>query len=41
MNSKTEENYEEVFSQLVKKIKIHSNLKSFFDIKIMSDFELR
>lgn len=40
MNSKTEENYEEVFSQLVKKIKIHSNLKSFFDIKIMSDFEL-
>ena len=40
MNSKTVQLYEEVFSQLVKKIKSHSNLKSFHDIKIMADFEI-
>lgn len=40
MSCKNEEMYNEVFSQLKKLIKLHSNSDNFSDIKIMDDFEL-
>ena len=40
MNSKTEENYNKVFSELVSLIKSNTSRKNFNDIKIMCDFEV-
>ena len=40
LNSKSEEIYNEVFYKIIQLIKYHTNLKSFEDIKIMSDFEI-
>lgn len=40
MSSKNEDLYKEVFTQLIRLIKSHSNFNNFADIKIMCDFEL-
>ena len=40
LSSKNQELYDEVFTQLIKFIKIHSNFNNFTDIKVMRDFEL-
>ena len=40
LNAKSEEIYNEVFEKIIVLVKSHTNLKSFKDIKIMSDFEI-
>ena len=40
LSSKSEEIYNEVFHKLVQLIKYHTNIKTFENIKIMSDFEI-
>ena len=40
LSSKSEEIYNEVFRYLVNLVKYHTNLKSYENIKIMSDFEM-
>ena len=40
LSSKSEELYTESFSQLIRLIKSHTNLESFDNIKITTDFEL-
>lgn len=40
LSSKHEDAYDVVFTELIRIIKNNSNLKTFKDIKIMTDFEL-
>ena len=40
LNTKSEEIYNEVFEKIIVLVKSNTSLKSFKDIKIMSDFEI-